>query len=71
MRAQQRLTQKIHKLAHREAKAKSAMTLLSLLDPSRGDTQTTVNCREQAITLTIRPEIVDQGASSGPNAWLG
>jgi hypothetical protein len=28
--------QKIHKLAYREAKAKSAMSLLSLLDPSRG-----------------------------------
>ena len=36
--AKQRFAQTIHKLAHREAKAKSVMTLASLLDPSRGGT---------------------------------
>jgi len=30
------------------------MTLLSLLDPSRGDTQTTANCREQVFLAILR-----------------
>jgi hypothetical protein len=49
MRAQQRLTQRIHKLAHR--KAKKGKICNAAADPSRADTQTTVNCREQAWLL--------------------
>jgi len=35
------------------------MTLLSLLDPSRGGTQTTVNCREQIGFHSLSPTPVD------------
>src|SRR5215471_11198494 len=50
LRAQQPLTQRIHKLAPQGRKNKICN---DAADPSRGDTQTTVNCREQAFTLTI------------------
>src|SRR5271170_6000190 len=51
LRAQQRLTQRIHKLSHRKAKNKICN---AAADPSRADTQTTVNCREQAFSQVTR-----------------
>jgi len=51
LRAQQRLTQRIHKLAHKNAKNKVCNPAAA---PSRADTQTTVNCREQAFSQGTR-----------------
>src|SRR5580692_1672995 len=51
LRAQQRLTQRIHELAHKKAKNKVCN---AAADPSRADTQTTVNWRERAFSQVTR-----------------
>src|ERR1700722_9493101 len=61
-RAQQRLTQRIHKLAHRKAKK----ICNAAADPSRADTQTTVNCREQAFSQVIRLLVITRFIANYP-----
>ena len=70
MRAQQRLTQRIHKLAHRKAKK----ICNAAADPSRADTQTTVNCREQAWLLKksvflkkVENRVIENAQGTGKN----